>query len=66
MSFLSNFNYEEISNLFSNLASLTIWNLVELKKNYAEAYSEIGRYFLESGDIKNALNYFINYSLYKY
>ncbi len=34
MSFLSNFNYEEISNLFSNLASLTIWNLFELKKNY--------------------------------
>ena len=34
MSFLSNFNYEEINNLFSNLASLTIWNLFELKKNY--------------------------------
>ena len=34
MNFLSNFNYEDISNLFSNLASLTIWNLFELKKNY--------------------------------
>tara|TARA_B100001057_G_scaffold490478_1_gene578858 strand:+ start:835 stop:1917 length:1083 start_codon:yes stop_codon:yes gene_type:complete len=34
MNFLSNFNYEEISNLFSNLASLTVWNLLELKKNY--------------------------------
>ena len=34
MNFLSNFNYEEISNLFSNLASLTLWNLLELKKNY--------------------------------
>ena len=34
MSFFSNFNYEEINNLFSNLASLTIWNLFELKKNY--------------------------------
>ncbi len=34
MNFLSNFNYEEISNLFSNLSSLTIWNLFELKKNY--------------------------------
>ena len=34
MNFLSNFNYEEINNLFSNLASLTIWNLFELKKNY--------------------------------
>ena len=34
MKFLSNFNYEEINNLFSNLASLTIWNLFELKKNY--------------------------------
>ena len=34
MNFLSNFNYEEINNLFSNLASLTVWNLLELKKNY--------------------------------
>ena len=34
MNFLSNFNYEEISNLFSNLSSLTIWNLFELKNNY--------------------------------
>ena len=34
MNFFSNFNYEEINNLFSNLASLTIWNLFELKKNY--------------------------------
>ena len=34
MNFLSNFNYEEINKLFSNLASLTIWNLFELKKNY--------------------------------
>jgi lipopolysaccharide export system permease protein len=33
-SFLSNFNYEEINNLFSNLASLTLWNLFELKRNY--------------------------------
>ncbi len=34
MDFSSNFNYEEINNLFSNLGSLTIWNLFELKKNY--------------------------------
>ena len=34
MNFSSNFNYEEINNLFSNLSSLTIWNLFELKKNY--------------------------------
>ena len=34
MNFFSNFNYEEINKLFSNLASLTIWNLFELKKNY--------------------------------
>ena len=34
MNFLSNFNYEEISNLFSNLSSLTLWNLFELKKDY--------------------------------
>ena len=34
MNFYSNFNYEEINNLFSNLSSLTLWNLIELKKNY--------------------------------
>ena len=32
--FYSNFNYEDISNLFSNLTSLTIWKLFELKKDY--------------------------------
>ena len=32
--FKSNFNYKEINNLFSNLSSLTIWNLFELRKNY--------------------------------
>lgn len=30
----SNFNYEDISGLFSNLTSLTIWKLIELKKDY--------------------------------
>ena len=30
----SNFNYEDISGLFSNLTSLTIWKLFELKKDY--------------------------------
>ncbi len=34
LTFRSNFNYKEINNLFSNLSSLTIWNLFELKKNY--------------------------------
>ena len=34
MNFLSNFKYEEINKLFSNLASLTIWNLFDLRKNY--------------------------------
>ena len=33
-SFQSNFTYEDITNLFSNLSSLTIWKLVELKKDY--------------------------------
>ena len=32
--FSSNFNYEDINNLFSNLSSLTIWKLLELKKDY--------------------------------
>lgn len=33
-SFQSNFNYQDISNLFSNLSSLNIWKLFELKRNY--------------------------------
>ena len=32
--FNSNFNYEEINNLFSNLSSLNVWNLMKLKKDY--------------------------------
>ena len=32
--FYSNFNYEDISSLFSNLTSLTIWKLFELKRDY--------------------------------
>ena len=34
VSFYSNFNYNDISGLFSNLTSLTIWKLIELKKDY--------------------------------
>ena len=30
--FQTNFNYNEISNLFSNLSSLSYWKLFELKK----------------------------------
>ena len=32
--FQSNFNYKDISSLFSNLSSLTIFNLMKLKKDY--------------------------------
>ena len=32
--FYSNFNYEDINGLFSNLTSLTIWKLFELKQDY--------------------------------
>ena len=32
--FYSNFNYDDISGLFSNLTSLTIWKLFELKRDY--------------------------------
>ena len=32
--FHSNFNYKDISGLFSNLTSLTLWKLIELKKDY--------------------------------
>ena len=32
--FNSNFNYKDISSLFSNLSSLTIWKLLQLKKDY--------------------------------
>ena len=32
----SNFNYEKINNLFSNLSSLSILELIELRKNYKQ------------------------------
>lgn len=34
MKFESNFTYQDISTLFSNLSSLNIWNLFKLKKDY--------------------------------
>ena len=30
----TNFNYEKISNLYSDLSSITIWGLIKLKKDY--------------------------------
>ena len=32
--FNSNFNYEKINNLYSNLSSITIWGLFDLKRDY--------------------------------
>jgi lipopolysaccharide export system permease protein len=32
--FYSHFNYEKINNLYSNLSSITIWGLFDLKKDY--------------------------------
>ena len=32
---------------------------INFKKNYAEAYCDIGRYFLDAREIKAALNYFV-------
>ena len=34
ISFFSNFTYNEISSLFSNLSSLTLWKLINLKNDY--------------------------------
>ena len=31
---------------------------INVKKNYAEAYCDIGRYLLDANDLKSALNYF--------
>jgi lipopolysaccharide export system permease protein len=33
--FNSHFNYEKINNLYSNLSSITMWGLFELKKDYS-------------------------------
>ena len=38
----TNFNYEKISNLYSDLSSITIWGLIELKEDYESVnYSTI-------------------------
>ncbi len=34
LNFRTNFNFQRINNLFSNLSSLTFWDLIELRKNY--------------------------------
>ena len=34
LNFKTNFNFQRINNLFSNLSSLTFWDLIELRKNY--------------------------------
>tara|TARA_B100001093_G_C26851321_1_gene1025304 strand:- start:2844 stop:3926 length:1083 start_codon:yes stop_codon:yes gene_type:complete len=34
LKFDSNFNYEKINNLYSNLSSITMWGLLDLKKDY--------------------------------
>ena len=34
LDFNSHFNYEKINNLYSNLSSITMWGLYELKKDY--------------------------------
>ena len=34
LSFNSHFNYEKINNLYSNLSSITIWGLFDLKRDY--------------------------------
>ena len=38
---------------------------IKVKKNYAEAYSDIGRYLLNANEIKGALNYFTKALEYK-
>jgi lipopolysaccharide export system permease protein len=55
--FFSNFNYEKINNLFSNLSSLSILELVNLKKNYKQInYS--------TTEIDIHLNRLISYPIY--
>ncbi len=55
--------YHRLAGIYEKLGRrkesfICLQKAVDLKKNYAEGYSEIGRYLLEVGDIKNALNYF--------
>ena len=53
----SNFNYKLINSLFSNLSSLSIFELVELKKNYKQLnYSTL--------DIDLQVNKIISYPIY--
>ena len=53
----TNFNYKLINSLFSNLSSVSIFELIELKKNYAQLnYSTI--------DIDIQINKIISYPVY--
>ena len=53
----SNFNYEKIQNLFSNLSSLSIFKLLDLRKNYLSLNYSIIEVDLE-------LNRIISYPIY--
>lgn len=56
----TNFNFQKIKNLFSNLSSLSLIDLIELKKNY----SEIGNSLVEINlQIQKILSYPIYLSL---
>ena len=55
--------YHRLSGLYEKLGrrkdSLNcLQKAVNIKKNYADGYSDIGKYLLDAGDIKSALNYF--------
>ena len=55
--FKSNFNYQKIQNLFSNLSSLSILRLIDLRKNYISLNYSIIEVDLE-------LNKIISYPIY--
>ena len=55
--------FHRLSHLYEKLgrkkeAINCLQKTINLKKDYAEGYSEIGKYLLDAGDIKSALNYF--------
>ena len=64
----TNFNYEKISNLYSDLSSITLWGLIKLKEDYQTVnYStiEIDYQFQKNSFLSYLSNDYV-FALYSY
>ena len=66
----NHFTFHRLAGIYERLgkkkeAFECLQKAISVKKNYAEAYCDIGRYLLDSNNLKSALNYFAKALEYK-